>query len=399
MNKLMPTAGTPYRFSDLFFAKLGLFQSKKVLEKFSGILKHYFDVENIAFVNSGTAANFIIYKILKDQRKRNEQVEVILPAYTAPSLLLPIEAAGLIPVLVDIDPATFNLDTKKVKEKLNSKTLAVMPIHMFGLPCEVDSLIALTKDTDVFVLEDGASALGSTVEGKHIGTRAAFGFYSLNRGKNVSTLAGGIITWNNKGLADSFEKYIAELISLPAHSQFIMFIKFIALSLAVRPFTYTLLNPIVAKFKYTTLHTHFDSFQYTKMQAALGINLWKRIEYLDQKRVQNGLRLLEIFKDKAGFRIPKLPDNSKVAFNQFPVVVEDLEKRSLIIERLKQVGLETTTLYDHPLHYIFPELNEAGDDPYPNATYLAEHLLLIPPHAQINQNILTNVQKVINELA
>jgi len=399
MNILMPTAGTPYRFSDLFFAKLGLFHSKKVFKKFSGILKGYFNVENIAFVNSGTTANFIIYKILKDLRKRDEQVEIILPAYTAPSLLLPIDAEGLKPVLVDIDPATFNLDVTKVKEKLNSKTLAVMPIHMFGLPCEVDSLLALTKDTDVFVIEDGASALGSTVEGKHIGTRAPFGFYSLNRGKNVSTLAGGIITWNNKDLADSFEKYIGELTSLPAHSQFIMFIKFFALSLAIRPFTYTLLNPIVAKFKYTTLHTHFDSFQYTKMQAALGINLWKRIEYLDQKRVQNGLRMLEIFKDKAGFRIPVIPDGATVAFNQFPVVMEDLDKRSLIIERLKQTGLETTTLYDHPLHNIFPEFNKAGDDPYPNATYLAEHLLLIPPHAQINQKILAKVKKVINELA
>ncbi|MDO9547686.1 MAG: DegT/DnrJ/EryC1/StrS family aminotransferase, partial [Candidatus Marinimicrobia bacterium] len=272
----MPTAGTPYRFSDLFFAKLGLFRSKKVIERFGKILKNYFNVGNIAFVNSGTTANFIIYKVLKELRKREEQVEIILPAYTAPSLLLPIEAEGLKPVLVDIDPATFNLDVNKVKEKLNSKTLAVMPIHMFGLPCEVDSLLQLTKDTDVFVLEDGASALGSTVDEKQIGTRAPFGFYSLNRGKNVSTLAGGIITWKDSDLNGIFDKYISELTSLPAHSQVVMFIKLFALSLAVRPFTYTLLNPIVAKFKYTALHTHFDSFQYTKMQAALGINLWKR---------------------------------------------------------------------------------------------------------------------------
>lgn len=399
MKILMPTAGTPYRFSDLLFAKLGFFRGKKVFSEFADVLKSYFSVENIAFVNSGTTANFILYKILKDLRKRNEQVEIILPAYTAPSLLLPIEAADLKPVLVDIDPETFNLDVKKVKEKLSDKTLAIMPIHMFGLPCEVESLIKLAEDSDIFVLEDGASALGTKVNNRHISTIADFGFYSLNRGKNVSTLAGGIITWKEKGLADSFDKYIGELTALPTHSQFIMFIKFVALSLAVRPFTYTLLNPIVAKFKYTTLHTHFDSFQYTKMQAALGINLWKRIEYLDHKRVDNGLRLHEIFRSKPGFRIPVLPDNSKVAFNQFPVVVKDLEKRSLIIAQLKQAGLETTTLYDHPLHHIFPELNEAGNDPYPNATYLAEHLLLIPPHAQINSNILAKVKKVIDAIA
>jgi len=395
----MPTAGTPYRFSDLFFAKLGLFQSKQVFVKYSDILKSYFNVENLALVNSGTTANFIIYKVLKDQRKREEQVEIILPAYTAPSLLLPIEAAGLKPVLVDIDPATFNLDLKKVHEKLNPKTLAIMPIHMFGLPCAVDPLLQLMKDSDIFIIEDGASALGTTVNGQHIGTRAPFGFYSLNRGKNVSTLAGGIITWQDKNLTEQFEKYICELTSLPAHAQFLMFLKVVALSLAVRPFTYTLLNPIVAKFKYTTLHTHFDSFQYTKMQAALGINLWKRIARLDQKRIDNGNRLIAIFRDKNGFRIPVIPEGSKVAFNQFPVVVDDLGQRAFIINRLKQSGIETTTLYDHPLHHIFPELNEAGDDPYPNATYLAEHLLLIPPHAQINPVILTKVQKIIDELS
>lgn len=394
----MPTAGTPYILSDMFRAKIGLVQSRRVILQFEDVLKEYLSVANLRLVNSGTTANFIIYKVLKELRKRDEQVEIILPAYTAPSLLLPIEAEGLTPVLVDIDPATFNLDITKVAEIFNSKTLAVMPVHMFGLPCEVESLLKLTTGSDIFMLEDGASALGTMVNGQHIGTRAPFGFYSLNRGKNVSTLAGGIITWKDSGLSGLFDKYIGELSSLPAHSQFSMFLKVVALSLAVRPLTYTLLNPIVAKFKYTTLHTHFDSFQYTKMQAALGINLWKRIGYLDQKRVDNGLRLFEVFKGRDGFRIPVIPDGSRVAFNQFPVVVDDLKKRSLIIERLKQSGIETTTLYDHSLHHIFPELNEAGDDPYPNSTYLAEHLLLIPPHAQINHRIIRKIQKVIDTI-
>ncbi|MCD6441848.1 MAG: DegT/DnrJ/EryC1/StrS family aminotransferase [Candidatus Marinimicrobia bacterium] len=394
----MPTAGTPYVLSDILRAKIGLIQSRRVISQFEDVLKEYFGANNLRLVNSGTTANFIIYKVLKELRKREEQVEIILPAYTAPSLLLPIEAEALMPVLVDIDPATFNLDITKVAEKFNSKTLAVMPVHMFGLPCEVESLLELTRDTDIFILEDGASALGTTVNGQHIGTRAPFGFYSLNRGKNVSTLAGGIITWKDSGLSGLFDKYISELTSLSAYSQFSMFLKVVALSLAVRPLTYTLLNPIVAKFKYTTLHTHFDSFQYTTMQAALGINLWNRIEYLDQKRVENGLYLLEIFKGRDGFRIPVIPDGSRVVFNQFPIVVDDLEKRAAIVEKLRQSGIETTTLYDHPLHHIFPKLHKTGADPYPNATYLAEHLLLLPPHAQINHRIIKEIQKVIDTI-
>ncbi|MBU4445458.1 MAG: DegT/DnrJ/EryC1/StrS family aminotransferase [Candidatus Marinimicrobia bacterium] len=392
----MPTAGTPFIISDMFQAKIGLFQSDRVFSKFGDIFKEYLKVENLLFINSGTAANYIIYKVLKQIRKRVDQVEIILPAYTAPSLLLPIEAEGLTPVLVDIDSSTFNLDTTKVTEKFNSKTLAVMPVHMFGLPCEVESLLKLTNGSDIFILEDGASALGTTVNKQHIGTTAPFGFYSLNRGKNISTLAGGIIVWKNDDYSELFQQYVNELTTLSTLAQFIMFLKFIGLSLAVRPFTYTLMSPIVSKFKYTTLHSHFDSFKYTTMQAALGVNLWKRIDFLTNQRVENGLSLSGIFQNSPGYRIATIPVGANVAFNQFPVIVENLETRKLLINRLLDAGIETSTLYDHPLHHIFPELNESGNDPYPNATYLAEHLLLFPPHAQIGSRILLKIQEVID---
>lgn len=394
----MPSAGTPYRLSDLFFAKLGLFQSERVINRFTDTLKHYFNVENLTLVNSGTTANFVIYNVLKELRKRDDQTEIILPAYTAPSLLLPIEAARLKAVLVDIDPDTFNLSVEKVQEKLSEKTLAIMPVHMFGLPCEVEAFLKMTENTDVFVLEDGASALGTKVNDRHIGTIAPFGFYSLNRGKNVSTLAGGIITWQDAGLTELFRKHVSALPALSQRAKWMMFLRFCGLSLAVRPFSYTLLNPIISKYKYTTLHTHFDSFQYTQMQAALGMNLWKRIDSLDQKRIENGRRLTEIFNAKPGFTLPRIPQNSEVAFNQFPVIVDDLDQREAIIDQLSRRGIEATTLYDHPLHHIFPELGTAGDDLYPHATYLAEHLLLIPPHAQINTRIIHTVQNVIADL-
>lgn len=395
----IPTAGTPYTLSDVIQANIGLVRSNRVLTNFADILKRYLQVENLALVNSGTTANYLLYKLLLEIRQRPEQVEVILPAYTAPSLLLPINAAGLKAVLVDIDPTNFNIDIQKIPAAISDRTLAVMPVHMFGLPCPVKPILKLTENSDIFILEDGASALGTTIHSQHIGTSAPFGFYSLNRGKNVSTLAGGIIVWKNSEYSEIITNLISELPVLSFYAQTILLMKFFGLSLAVRPLTYTLLAKILTKFKYTTLHTHFDSFQYTTMQAALGINLWKRINYLDQKRIENGRLLIEVFKDKPGFTLPAIPDNSEVAFNQFPIIVEDLNKRQLIIAKLLEKGIETTTLYDHPLHHIFPELNMEGCDPYPHATYLAEHLLLIPTHAQIDSKILAKVRNVIESLA
>ncbi len=391
----MPTAGTPYVFSDIFHAKIGLFKSDRILSKFGDILKEYLKVENLLFINSGTTANYIIYKVLKQIRKRVDQTEIILPTYTAPSLLLPIEAEELTPVLVDIDPSTFNLDITKVAEKLNSKTLAVMPVHMFGLPCEVESLLKLTDGSDIFILEDGASALGTTVNKQHIGTTAPFGFYSLNRGKNVSTLAGGIIVWKNDDYSELFQQYVNELTTLHPLAQFIMFLKFIGLSLAVRPFTYTLMSPIVSKFKYTTLHSHFDSFKYTTMQAALGINIWKRIDDLTERRIENGKALLNVFKNRNGIITPVIPEDAEAAFNQFPIVIDDLKKRKRLQKELLNQGIETTLMYEKPLHHIFPELYSPGDDPFPNATYFAEHLLLIPPHAQIRCSTINTIKEAV----
>jgi len=381
----MPTAGTPYIFPEIASTFQGFWKDQQLIADFEEQLATYFRINHVRLVNSGTTANFILYRLFKQIRPRAEQDEVILPAYTAPSLLLPIEAAGLKPVLVDIDVETFNLDVKKIANKLSGRTLAVMPIHMFGLPNEVAPVLNLVKGRGIFVLEDSASALGSKLDNAFVGTIAPFGFFSLNRGKNISTLAGGIITWQEDAHTDAIDGLCAELPALSQRSQLLMTLKIAALSLAVKPLYYTLMTPIISKFKYTTLHTHFDSFRYTTAQAAMGQRLWRRADALTKRRVDNGTALHEIFKDKPGIRLPRAIPVSEVAFNQFPLVIDDLSRRQALEQMLLAKGLETTRLYEHPLHHIFPYLNESGPDLYPHASYLAEHLLLIPPHAQIRE--------------
>ncbi|MCK9244128.1 MAG: DegT/DnrJ/EryC1/StrS family aminotransferase, partial [Candidatus Marinimicrobia bacterium] len=83
------------------------------------------------------------------------------------------------------------------------------------------------------------------------------------------------------------------------------------------------------------------------------------------------------------------------AFNQFPVIVHDLGRRQRLQEKLLKIGIETTLMYEKPLHYIFPELNPRTYDNFPQATYLAEHLLLIPPHAQIGLALLKKIETIV----
>ena len=397
MIRRMPTAGTPISLAETVRGVMGFTEQKKVIADFKSVLRNYLNVENLTVVNSGTTAIFVLFELYKQLRKSGEQDEVILPAYTAPSLLLPIEAAGLKAQLVDIDSSTFNMNVNSLPSAISDKTLAIMPVHMFGLPCAVEPIIALVKNLDLFVVEDAASSLGTTTDGKHTGTIAPFGFYSLNRGKNISTMAGGIIVWKENQLNETIENIVADLQTLPKHAQAIMTMRMIGLSLAVRPFFYSLLSPIISRYKYTTLHTHFDSFQFTTMQAGLGKSLWKRADVLTRRRQENGESLAAIFRNKEGFTIPTIPETAAVAFNQFPVVVHDLNRRKTLVDKLLAQGIETTYLYEKPLHHIFPELNP-DSTAFPNATYLAEHLLLIPPHAQICPTIIRKIRNVVESV-
>ena len=394
----IPTAGTPYNLTEIARATLGLFESDHVRNNFSQTLKKYFNVENLALVNSGTTALFILLELFKKIRTSPKRNEIILPAYTAPVLLLPIRAAGLNAVLVDIDLTTFNMDVHKILNAVTPQTLAIMPVHMFGLPMDIAPINESIAGQDIFIVEDAASSLGSTIGGRQTGSIAPFGFYSLNRGKNVSTLAGGIIVWKDQRYSPIIEELVAGLPPVSQRAEFLMWLNFLGLSIAVNPLCYSLLLPFIAKFKYTTLHPHFDSFAYTNMQAALGKTLWRRIDQLTNKRVENGKALIQIFTGKPGYTIPKILPNSQAAFNQFPVIVPNLDQRQRLQKKLLKVGIETTRLYEKPLHHFFPELNPYTYDNYPQATYLAERLLLIPTHAQIGPAIRQKINSVVEAL-
>jgi len=394
----IPTAGTPLKAREVARAALGIFEGDQPIEVFERQLQAFLGVPNLALVNSGTTACYILLELFKSIRTRAEQTEIVLPAYTAPSLLLPIRAVGLTPVLVDIDPATFNIDLTKIQTVLSERTLAIMVVHMFGLPVDVPILLGSSLPSDIFIFEDAASSLGSELDGQSTGTIAPFGFYSLNRGKNISTLAGGIIVWRDQRYSETIRNLIDKLPRLGRMEQALLFLKITGLALVLKPTIYTLLAPVIQQFKYTNLHTHFDSFGYTGVQAALGAKLWQRAAQLTVQRVAIGKALFNLFNRYRSLQLPTITTRQKVAFNQFPIVIDDLEQRQRFQRGLLEHGIETTLLYEQPLHHIFPELTGRGDDPFPRATYLAQHLLLIPSHVQLRPALRETIRQVADRL-
>jgi perosamine synthetase len=372
---MIPSIGTPVGFQDILNGLL----SKRALGKFARTIAEQTKRKHILLANSGTAAYFLILKAL--QRLSNKS-EVILPAYTAPSLILPIKKAGLIPRLCDIDLKTFNMDLKALPKIVSDDTLAVTLVHMFGLPQWFESPKhekELCKSS--FIIEDLASAHGSTIYGRTVGSFGDVSFVSFNRGKNFSTLSGGVIATDREDIyrlvMEEGKRYLRE----PAFmAKLDIVLKAIALSLAVRPWFYTIFRGFIAQFKYQGLHDDFSIHAYTRFQAGMGDSAFQKAPFIFDKRFKNGLYLHRALSGMDGITIPAIPDGSIPAFNQFPLIIEDPSKRDIVLHALIKEGIESTILYPQPIHEIYDLGYNRKNDPFPNATYLSKRIILIPTH-------------------
>ncbi len=129
--------------------------------------------------------------------------EVITTPFTFIASSNSILFNGAIPIFADIDPETYNLDPEKVKEKITKKTKAIMPVHIFGNPCDMKALKEIADEHNLILLEDACQAHGAKVDGKHAGTLGDVGCFSFYASKNLTFGEGGLILTDNEELKDN----------------------------------------------------------------------------------------------------------------------------------------------------------------------------------------------------
>jgi dTDP-4-amino-4,6-dideoxygalactose transaminase len=134
--------------------------------------------------------------------------EVIVPAYTYVATATAPLMVGAIPVFVDIDPDTYNVDPVRIEEALSDHTRAIIPVHFGGQPCEMEAILTLARKHDLKVLEDAAHAHGSSYNGRKCGSLADMGSFSFQLSKNMTAGEGGIITTNDVTYAEICESLV-----------------------------------------------------------------------------------------------------------------------------------------------------------------------------------------------
>src|SRR5947209_9184135 len=137
--------------------------------------------------------------------------EVILPSFTIISCASAITRAGAIPVVVDCQPDTWNLDPNLLAAKITSRTKAIMVVHIFGLPVDMDSIVELARKHGLFIIEDAAEQHGQTYNGRPVGSLGDIATVSFYPNKHITTGEGGMVLTNDKALADRSEEHTSEL--------------------------------------------------------------------------------------------------------------------------------------------------------------------------------------------
>lgn len=293
--------------------------------------------------------------------------EVIVPAFSYVATANVVELVGAKPVFVDIDINTFNIDVPKIQGAITSKTKAIIPVHEFGLACDIESVVKIAKENKIFVIEDAACALGAKQNNQFVGTFGDFGSFSLHPRKAISSGEGGLVTTQTDELAKKIR-------ILRNHGIEIIDGK---------------MEFVAAGFNY----------RMTDFQAALVNNQLKRFDaILAKKQDLSEVYFNEIKNPK--IKLPQVPADRNHTWQTFHVVLDESVNRDLIIENLKTKGIGTNygaqcipaqKFYQNKYHLNCTEL-------FPNAMKAYSQGLAIPIYEKLTKEQLGYISQELSKI-
>ena len=303
--------------------------------------------------------------------------EVILPTFTIISCALAVIYNGGVPVLVDSDPRTWCMDVKQVKDKISQKTRAIMPVHIYGHPVDMNPLELLAEKHGLAIIEDAAEAHGAEYLSERnatnsvwrrcgsFGTLSCFSFYA---NKLVSTGEGGMVLTDDAELADRARSLR---------------------NLAFQP---------NRRFYHEELGFNF---RLTNLQAALGVAQLEKIDEIVARKRRMGQTYNRLLKDIDGLELPPEEPWARSVYWMYGVVLSEKigVDASQFAQRLRQREIET-----HPFFlgmHEQPVLHKRGlfvEESYPVAERLARRGLYLPSGLALTEEQLTRVCEVVHEV-
>ena len=300
-------------------------------------------IEHAIAVNSGTAAlhaAMLAHGI-------GDGDEVITTPFTFIATSNSVLFTGAKPIFADIEEDTFNIDPDAIMEKITPKTKAILPVHLYGHPAEMNSIMEIAKDHNLVMIEDACQAYGAVYDGKKVGSfgTGTFSFYPT---KNMTTSEGGIITTNDQKIAErarmirshgSKERYVHEMLGY--------------------------------------------NFRMTDISASIGLVQLKKLDEFTRQRQSNAEYLSNGLKGVDGIIVPIVRKNCEHVFHQYTIRADN---RDELVQMLNENSVGTGVYYPIPNHKQ-PFYQKLGyNETLPESERAADEVISLPVHPSVTKD-------------
>jgi len=323
----------------------------KRVQEFESLLRRYLSIKHVIAVNSGTSA--LLAALLALGLKEGD--EVLLPSFTFVASANSVVAAGGTPVFVDINEADYTMDIQDLATKITERTRAIMPVHLYGHPADLDEIIELAKSNSLEIIEDACQSLGSEYRKRQTGTIGSMGCFSTYASKVLTSGEGGAITTDDDLLAD-------RLRMIRNHGM--------VEGYDTRVFGLNLRLP--------------------EISAAIAKGQMKKLNEMLEKRRNNAKLLTDLLShsDIDGFTTPTEPEDGRKKFNWYLYTVT-------LGSRQTEDKINTPDLPDHPGHRDLIKDEMANIAKIGVAVYYDPPVHLTPYYREL---VLSRLQNQIREI-
>lgn len=323
----------------------------------------YHHTKEAIAVSNGTATLHLALKVLGI----GPGDEIIVPALSYIATANVAELAGATPVFVDIDLETYNIDTGKIEEKITHRTKAIIPVHEFGLACDIEKVCAIAERYKLVVIEDAACALGATQNGKPVGSFGSMGSFSLHPRKSITSGEGGVLVTSDEQLAVKLRQWRNHGIEM-INGQ---------------------MRFVEAGFNY----------RLTDFQAALAQSQFQRISgILSYKQQLASIYSAEIKNPK--ITLPVVPLDRNHTWQTFHVLLDDALDQPSVIQLLKEkyIGTNYGAQCIPAMEYYKNKYGEDAPALYPNAYRAYRQGLALPLYERLTEQQVLYIAQTINQI-
>lgn len=361
MNKIIPIARPNIGQEEIYEVTKVLRSAElshgRWVEEFEEMFAKYVGTKFAIAVSNGTVALHL--SLLSLGIKKGD--EVITTPLTFMASSNSILYVGAKPVFIDIDPKTFNINQKLIEQKITVKTKAILPVHLYGLPADLENILRIAKKYNLYVVEDAAQAHGAKIGNKVVGSFGDLGGFSFYSTKNMTTGEGGMITTNNENLAKKIRMFRNHGMEKKYFHDILGF-----------------------------------NFRMTNIQAAIGIQQLKKLNHFNQIRINNAKFLTVNLSAVDSIQTPFIPTGLTHVFHQYTILIKNgKEKRNDLSSYLQKNGVATMIYYPIPVHKqkfmqkMYRNVNMR------NAEKATNCILSLPVHPLVTNRELQKIIKLI----